>query len=215
MEQGYQLLQNPSVSTAIAKRVKRLADKAEITATDALKLIVAQARADARELSEHVIDACRYCWGEDNKYQRTVMEMQRDRETFEDTVNRLLESGDPKDKARAVRMGDFDLKGGIGFDPRKGPNPECGECFGRGVPKTIFKDTRFISEEAAILYAGTATTKDGTKILTHPADSARGMLAKHFGLLLDRMEVSFDLSNLSVEELQQLAVLQSKITPKS
>jgi len=187
-EQGARLLANVSILAAINKRLNRLSERAEMDAVGALKLLVGQARADPRELSEYVIDSCRHCWGEGNLYQRTFVEMANEREKFEEKLNGLLDSTDPKDHEKAKRMGDFDLKGGIGFDPRKGPNPECMVCFGRGVGKTIFKDTRNLSDEAVILYAGTQTTKDGTKILQNSQDSARANLAKHFGLLKDLVE---------------------------
>jgi len=209
-QMGAENLTKPSIVAAIAKEQKKVIDKLDVDAEKALRLLVGQAVADPRELSEHVIDACRFCWGEGNMYQRTANEMAADRERFEEKLNKLLD-GDEKDRERAMQMGTFDEKGGIGFDPRKGPNPDCMECFGRGIGKTIFKDTRFLSESGVILYAGTKTTKDGTQILTNSQDAARANVAKHFGLLIDNVNISGKIELTEDERIAKAEAILERI----
>lgn len=61
-------------------------------------------------------DACRYCWGLNHAWQwKSAREYQA-----------ALVSGDLADP-------DLSDKGGYGFRPSRGPNPECPECDGRGV----------------------------------------------------------------------------------
>lgn len=110
---------------------------------------------------------CRCCHGEGHKFQRTLLEMNSDRE-------RWLDKGkDPSE---------FDEQGGIGFNPLLLPHPECPNCGGDGDARTVLKDTRHLSPSAAALYAGAKQTKDGIEIKMHSKLDALEKLAKHVGL---------------------------------
>lgn len=201
------LLSNVKVGAAIAQAQKTSMDRLEMSADAIKKKLHEQAYANPNELSGWQIGCCRYCWGDNNLYQRTRAEMERDRETFETKLNRLLDSGDPKDAEKANRMGEFEAKGGIGFDPRKDTNPDCCECFGEGQGRPFIRDTRKLSPDALALYAGIEVTKDGVKIARNSQDSARMALAKHFGLLKDQVVHSFDFTGLTDEQLEQFESL--------
>jgi hypothetical protein len=56
-----------------------------------------------------------------------------------------------------------ELAGGIGFNPNLEPNPNCPECFGRGVESVIVTDTRKLTGKAAKLYAGVQQTNRGNQ----------------------------------------------------
>lgn len=76
------LLSRPIVVEAINERMKERAARVRIDQDEVLRDLVAVFRADAASLSEYRRTCCRYCYGEDNRYQRTKGEMERDREAY-------------------------------------------------------------------------------------------------------------------------------------
>ncbi len=169
------LLADINVTQAIAAAKLARSKTLNITAEDALQEIWGIATADARELVEYVVGCCRHCWGKDNRYQRTAAEQEREEAEYSARAEKAIEEGKPIGA-------EFDPKGGIGYDKRRVPNPDCPECFGEGVGRTIFKDTRKLSKGAAALYAGVKETKDGLQVLTHNKGEALEKVAKHLGL---------------------------------
>lgn len=164
---GYQQLQKTSVVRAIAEARKKQQERTAITADLVLTRIANIALADPRELVEVKIGCCRCCYGIGHKYQRTLLEMNSDREVWID---------------KGKNPGDFDEQGGIGFNPLLLPVHDCPECGGDGQPRTVLKDTRNLSELGAALYAGAKQTKYGIEVLTHSQMDALDKLAKHVGL---------------------------------
>lgn len=164
---GHENLRKPNIQTRIAACRQEQQERTGVKADRVLMEIAHVALADARELVEVRIGCCRCCYGEGNRHQRTVGEMNRDRETW-------AEKGkDPSE---------FDVQGGIGFDRLKPPNPNCPACAGDGSARVIFHDTRSLSPQAAALYAGAKETKDGFEIKLHSKMDALEKLAKHVGL---------------------------------
>ena len=166
-EQGYDHLRKPQIQLAIEKARREQQERTGITADRVLREIAAVALADARELVEVKTGCCRCCYGDGHKYQRTVGEMNRDREAW-------VEKG--KNPA------EFDEAGGIGFNPLLLPKDDCPICGGDGQARTVLKDTRHLSANAAALYAGAKQTKDGIEIKMHSKLDAIEKLAKHVGL---------------------------------
>ena len=166
-QQGARLLSNVYIQAAIAQARQEQQQRTQVTADSVVKEAALIAFADARELVQHVVGSCRHCHGEGFKFQRTVSEMNHDREQW---INKGKE------------LSEFDEKGGIGFDPHKVPNPVCPECMGRGLGRTFISDTRNLSPAAAALYAGVKETKDGFEIKMHSKLDAIEKLAKHLGI---------------------------------
>ena len=166
-EQSYDLLRKPQIQRAIKEGQEKLQAKLEMNAERVVQTLARIATADPRELVEVKTGCCRCCYGEGHKWQRTVGEMNRDREAWIDKGN------DPSA---------FDEKGGIGFNPHRDPNPVCQECVGRGQGRTFISDTRNLSPAAAALYAGVKETKDGFEIKMHSKLDAIEKLAKHLGI---------------------------------
>lgn len=164
---GHENLKKPEIQLAIQEARKAQQERTQITADRLLQEITSIAMADARELVEVRTGCCRCCYGEGHKYQRTVGEMNRDREDW-------VEKG--KNPA------EFDEAGGIGFNPLLQPNAECPHCGGDGAPRVVLKDTRKISGPAAALYAGAKQTKEGIEIKMHSKMDAIEKLAKHLGV---------------------------------
>lgn len=172
------LLAREDIQAIIRERMEKIEKKTEISSERVIRETWGVATADVNELVEFRRGCCRHCYGIDYGYQRTVQEMSRDRAQYE------------LDKRRAMKKPDFDPdlyepfdeKGGIGYDARKAPNPDCQECFGEGVGMAYFKDTRTLSPEARALYAGVKQTKDGYQMLLVDKNAALEKLFKHFGL---------------------------------
>lgn len=164
---GYQLLQKTPVSVAIEEGRKRQQERTGIQADRVLLEAWHVATADARELVEVKTGCCRCCYGEGHKHQRTVAEMNHDRELW------VL-------KGKGIE--DFDEEGGIGFDPLRAPHPECPNCGGDGQARVALKDTRALSAPAVALYAGAKETKYGIEIQMHDKGAALEKLFKHLGL---------------------------------
>ena len=110
------LMAKANIAAAIAIAQAERARRTEISADHALLDVWYIARADARELSQVKVDACRNCYGEGFQRQRTVGEMNRDREKH----------------AAKGSADDFDEEGGIGFDPLRPPHKDCPGCGGDG-----------------------------------------------------------------------------------
>lgn len=170
------LLRKVEVQRAIFAAMEASSVRTGITADMVLQEAFRIVTADARELIEYQVGACRCCWGIDNKFQRTQTEMDSDRAKHEE-VQAALQEEDV-----SYRYAEFDEKGGIGFDPRKEPNPECMECWGNGKGRPVVKDTRRLSKEAAALYAGVKMTKDGLEVKMHSKEAFAEKLAKHLGI---------------------------------
>lgn len=168
------------VQARLAELRKAQMARLEIDADAILREQVNVAMADHRELSEYHVGCCRYCHGKDNRYQRTAGEMERDREAHEEAEDTREERAEARGRAYVRRP--FDEKGGVGFDGRKAPHPECPECFGRGVGTTVIHDTRKLSVAAVALYAGMEETKEGLKIKAHSKMDALEKLNRHLGL---------------------------------
>ena len=168
--EGSKHLVNPKIAAAIQKAKDERAERTGITADRALQEVWGILTADARELVEYRVGACRHCWGEDFGYQRTTRELERDRARHEQKVQ------------KGEAEGDFDEKGGDGFNANAAPNAECPECFGDGHGRVILKDTSKLSRQAVSLYAGVKQTKEGLEVKFHSKDGAAEKMFKHLGL---------------------------------
>lgn len=175
---GAENLTKPEIQSAIAAARGELQQRTTITQDAVLKQLWGVATADPNELIEYRRGCCRYCWGTDFRYQRTANEMERDEE-----MHAVLDHG-PKP------IGAFDRKGGIGYHLHRPANPQCPECFGDGVGYTFVKDTRNLSAEGKLLYAGVKETKDGIEVKMHSPGDARQLVGRHLGMFKDKLEVT-------------------------
>lgn len=168
--QASRLLADPNIAASIQKAKDERAERTGITADRALQEVWGILTADARELVEYRVGACRHCWGVNFEHQRTTRELERDRARHEQKV------------IKGEAEGDFDEKGGDGFNANREPNPECPECFGDGHGRVILKDTSKLSRQAVSLYAGVKQTKEGLEVKFHSKDGAAEKMFKHLGL---------------------------------
>lgn len=164
---GYENLRKPEIAAAIRDAQAARSERTGITADRVLAELWSIATADYRELVQVKVGCCRHCYGEGNRYQRTVGEMNRDRELF------VAKGGD---------LIEFDEAGGIGFDPLREPNKACPECGGDGHSRVVLADTRNVSKAAASLFAGAKQTRDGIEVKFHAKLDAIEKLARHLGV---------------------------------
>lgn len=187
-EQGYQLLQNPSVSAAIVAAQAARSARTEITADKVLQHWWAIATADANEISQHRRVNCRHCWGEGFAYQWR-----------EDEYFTACETAQKADKELP------DDRGGFGFDGTRAPHPDCPDCSGEGMSDVHFADTRKLKGGARLLYAGVKQTKDGLEVKTHDQGKAMELVARHLGMFVDKLvaDVKHSYSEIGDDELER------------
>lgn len=176
--ESHRLMHDERVKAEIDKREEQLRDDLALTAKEVTRELCLLALADPRELSEHHIGACRYCHGIDHKYQRTPAEYQTDLDAYADRT-----------RGKDPLCLEFDVAGGVGFNPYANPATGCPECFGHGVGYERYADTRNLSPSAARLYIGTKKTRDGIEIKTRCQHKALEMAGQALGLFKSRVEL--------------------------
>ena len=169
-QEAYLLLKIPEVQAAVKAGMEARQRAAQMSADEVVRRLARMASADERELMELRVGCCRFCWGAGHRYQYTVAEMERAEAEHAAAVER--------DEA----SGDFDERGGPGFNANDAANPECPECFGDGKVRTVFKDTRYLTEGASMLFAGIKETKEGLEVKLHSRADALTSLGRHFGI---------------------------------
>lgn len=176
------LLTTANVRRLMSVRVKSMFERTEGLQDQMLEQLFAIAFCDPNELSELRREACRYCHGEDHEYQYKPSEWRRIDEQWRKDVKEALEANlDPPEPPHP--------RGGVGFDPRLAPHEDCPECYGEGIEREVFKDTRHLPAAARALYAGVKRTKDGLEVMVHSQEKAREALHKYLKLYDDRAEV--------------------------
>lgn len=194
------LLQQPHVIEYLQARQMDRLKRVEITQDWVLQRWIAIASADPNELIYHRRVCCRYCFGAGHEYQWVD-----DREFFQAQSDAVLE-----DKPKPENLG------GYGFNKTIRPHPLCPQCNGEGYGSVKVNDSRDVSDQAKMLFAGVEQTANGIKIKMHSQEKALEMIARHTGMFKDELkitgslEIPHDLSKLTEEELITLANLVSK-----
>lgn len=177
------LIDDGKIAARLAELRQPAIEKAQVSAEATLREAWSIMTADPREFVDYRVGCCRYCWGKDHRYQRTAGEMERAEDAHAARCEQAIAEGKP-------HPGEFDPQGGIGYDKRRDPNPDCPECFGEGEGRTVFKDTSKVSKAAASLFAGIKETKDGIEVKLHSKDSAMDKMFRHMGLYNDKIELT-------------------------
>lgn len=184
---GTENLAKPAIKAAIDAAIAKRNERLRMSQDDVVRMWETLSSTDPRALVEYRRTCCRHCYGQDFGYQRTKGEMAREYEAWKTAQPAK------KGKGKLSLVGDdgavlgFDQKGGVGYDKRKPPHPECPECFGEGVAAVFINDTRTLSPEAARLYAGAKETNTGIQVNMRDQDQALANLAKHMGMFTDRV----------------------------
>ena len=184
-EIGAQNLSKLMIAEAIQVEMDKRAERTEITQDMVLNRWWKIATADPRSLIAYHRESCRYCYGEGHKYQW------KDESEFEAKYAAAVKSQEENpDEIHIIP----DNEGGYGFNPTLTPHAKCPECFGLGNGRAIAKDTRTIDEDAAVLYAGVKTSKEGLEIKMQDQGKALENVAKHLGMFTDKLEITGEIS---------------------
>jgi len=188
---AYKLMKKDEIRARIEFERQELQKRAGVTAEALLRRLWDIATADARELIEYVVGACRYCHGEGHQYHRTSVEFERDRKEFETHGRQRIDGMYLSSRKKKERQGrrakgdeveeEFEVQGGPGYDPHREPHPTCPQCHGDGHGRALIRDTRTLSVGASLLYAGIKETKEGIEVkMLSPMDAIE-KIAKHIG----------------------------------
>ena len=174
-------LRKTHVRAYLAKRMSKAFADSEGAKARLINTLQAVAYGDANELVEYKRDSCRYCHGIDHLYQYTPAEYKN-----------------AKQQAEADKC-EFDDAGGVGFDPRREPHPDCPECHGEGKGRVMFKDSRNLSPAGLAIYAGAKVGKDGIEIKMASQEKARETLGRVLKLYEDTsgsVTINLDIATL-------------------
>lgn len=176
-QQASRLLSNVKVQEAVQVAMDKRAEKVEISAEQVLQRWIDIAFADPNEIIHFRRVCCRYCFGEDHKYQWA------DKAEYESAVKMAMEIAKKEDRKPEIPSD----AGGYGFDPTIRPHPKCPKCHGEGQGQVHIADTRDLSNRAKTLYAGVKMTAAGLEIKMHDQDKALENIARHLGMFKDNV----------------------------
>lgn len=180
-EQASQLLAKLSIQNAIIEAQTKRSERTQITQDMVLKQWWAIATANPNDLIQFRRINCRYCYGIKHEYQWTEREFKIAMAAAKEQAERN------KDKE------DADIKypealGGFGFDKTADPNPDCPQCFGEGEGHVYAKDTRYLTGDAKLLYAGVKQTREGFELKLRNQDDALENVANHLGMFTEKKQ---------------------------
>jgi hypothetical protein len=191
--EGSRLLNDPRISAAIAERCKLSTDNAGFDAAWLLRRFVDMATADVRELIGLKVGCCRFCWGDEHRYQwreREYLE-QMAAVDWENTLARQL--GKPQ-------TGTYpDPAGGFGFNATHAPHASCPQCHGEGVERFVPRDTDKLSDQALLLYGGVKVKPNGAyEIIIADRAKAAELAGRIAGAFNDKINISGMLGQMHV-----------------
>lgn len=175
-EQGARLLANVKVQEAIQQAMSKREQRTEITQDMVLERWWAIATADPNELVYHRRVCCRYCFGRDHAFQWID----------EDEYARAVQLAIRSEQAPPTN------EGGYGFDNTIRPHPKCPSCHGEGHGDVQATDTRDLSPQARLLYAGVKPTAAGIEIKLQDQAKALENVARHLGMFNDSLKLKGD-----------------------
>lgn len=137
------------------------------------KMFLDIAMADPNELIGLQVGSCRYCWGEEHKYQWKEHE--------------YLEALDAWERKEREHMPD--LAGGFGYRMFAEPNTDCPRCEGRGAEHVVARDTTKLSPGGRLLYGGVKAKRDGLEVVIADRQKALETLGRILGAFKDNVHL--------------------------
>jgi len=182
---AYELMRLPHVRASSDAGLEQQRQAAiaglDFTVRDALVRLIETAAADPNELIGLRVGCCRFCHGDNHRYQW------RERE--------YLEACDAVEKRNAhpKRTGEEeplpDPAGGFDYDHTRAPHDECPECRGEGVERIVARDTTKLSRGARMLYRGVKQTRNGIEVVLADQDKALQDAIRILGGFTDTVDV--------------------------
>lgn len=189
------LFHNPNIQARIRELLNEAAEAVIFTASHALSAWLQIASADVNELISVKVGACRYCHGEGHGYHW------REREYLEALDE--YEAGQERG-AKGLRMPQ--VGGGFGYDATQPPHPDCPDCHGEGVARTVIHDTDSLSPAARAIYGGAKVKRDGSvEILIADRIKALENACRIIGAFDDKLSLTADVR-------QMVAIVEKRIT---
>lgn len=180
-----QAIKAPVVQRRIEEIIADATAETVFSVREALSRWLLIAMADPNELVSVKIGACRYCHGQDHGYHWREREYLRALDEYE------LQASIGVKGARVPDVG-----GGFDYDATAEPHPNCPECHGEGVPRTVFKDTESLSPAARALYGGAKQTKDGLQIIMADRMKALENACRIIGAFDDKLSLTADVRKM-------------------
>lgn len=203
--EGYKMLRNPQLQTAIRAVRAMSGEDAIVQAADVLREWLTIALADPSELIRSRRLCCRRCYGVGHAYQW------RDEQEYAQAVAEALRANEGRDEAPQLP----DASGGVGFQHWHAPHPHCPGCGGEGHLDVHVADLDQVSDSARKLFAGIKQTKDGVEVKLRDQDGALANIARYLGMLGTdvRLKGSVAVANAGTVELtdEQRAALQAAV----
>lgn len=178
-DEGAILLKSAKIQGRIKELTNATAMALKYGLIDVVRHYIDIVTADPDELVSVKIGCCRYCHGDDHKYQW------REREFIE-----AVEAVDVHNRANPKGLVEYpDIKGGLGYLHTVAPFEECPECGGEGITRIVARDSGMLSPGAAALYRGAKPGKYGIEIQIADKDKALDKLATLFGGATENINV--------------------------
>lgn len=133
----------------------------------------------ADQITQRIYQCCRYCHGEQHKFQWI---------DFEEYLHALQRCDDENNKRKDRGQRDLPQPsdaGGYGYEASAEPNLFCPRCEGRGLAVDIIADTTRLEGPARAIVKGIKVTSTGTEVLLHDIDKAKERLLRAGGILKD------------------------------
>lgn len=183
--EGRRTLAIPKIRAAIGERYKIGSTAAGVDAAWLLNHFMSIAMADPRELIGLKIGCCRYCYGEDHRYQWREREYLEQLDKAEWEVTQARQAGRPSTSILYPDPG-----GGFGFNATLPPLQECPQCHGEGLERFVPRDTDNLSDQALLLYGGVKVKKDGYEIIIADRAKAAELAGRILGAFTDKVNIS-------------------------
>jgi len=172
--QANRLLKNAYVKAFIQEKLDAVSEATQITAEAVLQRWWELANADVNDLVQYRHHACRYCHGEDHRFQWI------DEDEYWAAVAAAA-------KAEQEPPGS---EGGFGYKRLRDPHADCPQCEGEGVQEVFVADTRKLPPNVKALYDGVKQTQHGLEVKVRDRDRALENVAKFLGMFKNQMEVT-------------------------
>ena len=171
-----------AIDEGLEEQRRAALDGIEFTVKDALVSLLEVASADPNELIGLRVGCCRYCHGDQHRYQW------REREYLEAVADVERRQARLKEGDDAIPLPD--PAGGFDYDHTRPPHDECPECRGEGVERIVARDTTKLSRGARMLYRGVKPTRNGIEILLADQGKALENAIRIIGGFDDKLNVS-------------------------
>ncbi len=204
---GFELRHRTPIKQIIEARLDERVARVRMTREQVMERIENITIADPNDLVENRRVCCRHCWGgAEFKYMETPSEQRKRKKEYQEKVRKAESEG------TEIPLDDDD-EYMLGYNGTKDPNPECPECWGEGVERVIFKDTRKLNPAARALLKGVKLGKDGKEIMVHDQMKPVEMLAKHHKIYEDKtadITVNLDAETLNDKFAKKMAEAQAR-----